>query len=94
MLLKELIHDIGYNSIFALSEKWLSQNHSEEFWHVEKQKFDCFQKDRIQTTKTKSGGIIMYVPKILKPGLRDDLNCFPDTNFECLWVELSTQKMK
>ena len=63
-----------------------------DFWHVDKQNFDCFRKDRIQTTKTKGGGIIMYIPKILKPRLRDDLNCFPDTNFESLWVELSIQK--
>ena len=92
LLLKELIQDIGYNCIYAFSETWLSQNHPEEFWHVDKQKFDCFRKYRIQTTKTKGGGIIMYIPKILKPCLRDDLNCFPDTNFESLWVKLSIQK--
>ena len=34
----------------------------------------------------------MYIPKLLQPRLRDDLNCFPDTNFESLWVELSIQK--
>ena len=34
----------------------------------------------------------MYIPKILKTCLRDDLNCFPDTNFESVWVELSIQK--
>ena len=89
LLLKELIQDIGYNGIYAFSERWLSQNHSEEFWHVDKQNFDCFRKDRIQTTKTKGGGIIMYIPKFLNPCLRDDLNSFPDTNFENLWVELS-----
>ena len=75
-----------------LVKKWLSQNHPGEFWHVYKQNFDCFRKYRIQRTKTKGGGIIMYIPKTLKPRLRDDLNCFPDTNFESLWVELSTQK--
>ena len=36
----------------------------------------------------------MYIPKLLKPRLRHDLNCFPDTNFESLWVELSIQKKK
>ena len=92
LLLKEPIQDIGYNCIYAFSETWLSQNHPEEFWLVDKQNFDCFRKDRIQTTKTKGGVIIMYIPKILKPRLRDDLNCFPDTNFESLWVELSIQK--
>ena len=91
LLLKERIQDIGYNCIYAFSKTWLSQNHPEEFWHVDKQKFDCFRKDRIQT-KTKGGGIIMYIPKLLKPCLRDDLNCFPDTNFESFWVELSIQK--
>ena len=34
----------------------------------------------------------MYIPKCLKPRLLDDLNCFPDTSFENLWVELSIQK--
>ena len=92
--MKELIQDIGYKCIYAFSETWLSQNHPEEFWHVEKQNLDCFQKDPIQTTKTKGGGIIMYIPKLLKPRLRDDLNCFADTNFESLWVELSIQKKK
>ena len=93
LLLKELIQDIGYNCIYAFSETWLSQNHP-EFWHVDKQNFDCFRKHRIQTTKTKGGGIIMYIPKSLKPRLRDDLNCFPDQNFESLWVELCIQKKK
>ena len=67
---------------------------SEEFWLVDKQNFDCFRKDRIQTTKTKGGDVIIYIPKILKPHLRDDLNCFPNTNFESSWVELSIQKNK
>ena len=31
----------------------------------------------------------MYIPKFLKPSLRDDLNCFPDTNFKSLLVELN-----
>ena len=91
MITKTLFH-IGYNCIYAFSETWLSQNHPEEFWHVDKQNFDCFRKDRIQTTKSKGGGIIMYIPQFLKPRLRDDLNCFPDTDFEILWVELSIQK--
>ena len=64
----------------------------QEFWHVDKQNFDCFRKDGIQTTKTKGGGIIMYIPKFLKSRLCDDLNCFPDTNFKSLWVELGIQK--
>ena len=81
LLLKEVIQDIGYNCIYAFSETWLSQNHPEEFWHVDKQNFDCFRKDRIQTKRTKGGGIIMYITKFLKPRLRDDLNCFQDINF-------------
>ena len=92
LLLKELTQDIGYNCTFAFSETWLSQNHPEEFWHEYKQNFDCFQKDRIQTTTIKGGVIIMYIPKLLKLRLRDDLNRFPDTIFESLWVELSIQK--
>ena len=28
----------------------------------------------------------MYIPKLLKPRLRGDLNCFPDTNIESLRV--------
>ena len=94
LLLKELIQDIGHNCICAFSETWSSQNHPQKFWHVAKQKFDSFRKDRIQTTKIKGGVIIMYIQKFLKPRLRDDLNCFPDTNFESLWVELSIQKTK
>ena len=82
LLLKELIQDIGYNCIDVFSDTWLSQNQPEEFWHVKKQNFDCFLKDRIQTTDTKSGGIIMYIPKFLTPRLCDDLNCFLDTNLE------------
>ena len=63
LLLKELIQDIGYNCIYAFSETWLSQNHPEEFWHVDKQNFDCFRKDRIQTTIAKGGGFIMYMSR-------------------------------
>ena len=70
----------------------MSRNNPEEFWHVDKQNFDCFRKDRIRTTKTKCGGIIMYIPKKLKPRLCDDLKCFQDTSFESLWVDLSIQK--
>ena len=88
----QLIQDIGYNCIYAFSETWLSQNHPEEFWHVDRQDFDSFREDYIQTTKTIGGGIIMYIPKILKPCLHDDLNCFPDINFEILWFKLGIQK--
>ena len=38
LLLKEPTQDIGYNCICAFSETWLSQNHPEEFWHVDMQK--------------------------------------------------------
>ena len=34
----------------------------------------------------------MYPQKLLNLRLHDDLICFPDTNFESLWVELSIQK--
>ena len=74
LLLKELIQDTGYNCIYAFSETWLSKNHPEEFWHIDKQNFVCFRKDCIQTTKTKCGGIILYIPKLLKLRLRDGLN--------------------
>ena len=84
LLLKELIQDIGHNCKYAFSETCLSKNYPQEFWLADRQNFDCFRKDRIQTAKTKGGGIIMYIPKILKHGLRDDLNCFPDANFEIL----------
>ena len=63
LLLKELIQYIGYNCIYAFSETWLSQNHPEEFCNVDKQNFDCFRNNCIQTAKTKGGGIIMYIPK-------------------------------
>ena len=53
LLLKELIQDIGHNCIYAFSETWLSQNHPQEFWQVDKQNFDCFRKDRIQQQKQK-----------------------------------------
>ena len=53
LLLKELTQVVGYNGIYAYCETWLSQNHPEEFWHVDKQNFGCFGKDRFQTTKTK-----------------------------------------
>ena len=66
LLWKELIQDTGYNCIYAFSETRLSQNHPADFWHVDKQNFNCFRKDRIRTTKTKGGGIIMYNAKLLK----------------------------
>ena len=53
LLLNELIQEVGYNCIYAFSETWLSQNHAEEFWHVDKENFDHFRKDCIETTKTK-----------------------------------------
>ena len=72
----------------------MSQNHRDEFWHVDKQNGDCFQKYRFQITKTKGGGIIIYIAKFLKARLRDDFNCFPDSNIERLRVKLSIQKKK
>ena len=47
LLLKGIFQETEYNCIYAFSETWLSQNHPEEFWHVDQRNFDCFRKNRI-----------------------------------------------
>ena len=44
LLLKEIIQDTGYNCLYAFSEKWLSQNHPEVFWHVDNKTLTVFEK--------------------------------------------------
>ena len=83
-----------YNSKSTDHERLSSISFNGMFFFI-KYRFSFYPNNKNRshpTTKTKGGGIIMYIPKFLKHRLRDDLNCFPDTNFESLWVELNIQK--
>ena len=60
--LKNLFNDIGENTIFGISETWLSPENDENLWNVLSETHIIFRNDRKQTKKQKGGGVALYVP--------------------------------
>ena len=70
--LKNLMHDCGLNTIFAISETWLNDKDDSLLWNVLNDTHVMFRNDRVPETnkkkiKKKGGGVALYVPKSLAP---------------------------
>ena len=85
--LKNLFNDIGENTIFGISETWLSPENDVKLWNILSETHILFRNDRKQTKKQKGGGVALYVPKRLSPREMKNLNLFDENNFESLWIE-------
>ena len=92
--LKQLMDDLGKNTIFGLTETWLKMNDDIRFWEVRSENFQCFRKDRNLSLhdKTSGGGLLLYIPRSLKPKERSDLTTISESRFESIWVECEFNK--
>ena len=78
-LLRTLMHDLGPNCIFCFKETWLCEFDDKNVFNLDKERYCFFRTGRISTvgTKTKKGGgVMMLVPKVFSPKIRNDLNVF------------------
>ena len=68
--LKNLMHDCGLNTIFAISETWLNDKDDSLLWNILNDTHVMFRNDRVpenKKKKKKGGGVALYVPKSLAP---------------------------
>ena len=70
--LKNLMHDCGLNTIFAISETWLNDKDDSLLWNVLNDTHVMFRNDRVpennkKKKKKKGAGVALYVPKSLAP---------------------------
>ena len=94
--LKQLMDDLGKNTIFGFTETWLKMNDDIRFWEVRSENFQCFRKDRNLSLhdKTSGGGLLLYIPRSFKPKERSDLKTISESRFESIWVECEFIKKK
>ena len=87
--LKILLGDSGHNTIIGLPETWLSSENDSKLWEIDGKKPLSFRRDRnlSEISKKRGGGVMLLVPKCLKPRIRNDLKM--NTSFEALLLEIS-----
>ena len=68
--LKSLINDVGANCIYGLSETWLDTKIDTDLVNPNKRNCLVFRNDRVSS---RGGGVLLIVPRKLKPKLRVDL---------------------
>ena len=92
--LKQLVDDLGKNTIFGFTETWLKMNDDIRFWEVRSEKFQCFRKDRNLSLhdKTSGGGLLLYIPRSFKPKECPDLTTISESRFERVWLECDCNK--
>ena len=92
--LKQLMDDLGKNTIFGFTETWLKMNDDIRFWEVRSENFQCFRKNRNLSLhdKTSGGGLLLYIPRSFKPKERSDLTTVSESRFESIWVECQFNK--
>ena len=89
--MRNFINDLGPNTILAVTETWLKDDDLKT-WDVSPQTHKCLSCYRKSTTKSKGGGILLYIPIQLEPKEKPKLNLCNVEHFESIWVELKLQK--
>ena len=85
--LTTMLQDLGSNIIFALSETWLKDEDNTKHWELNNEKFKTFRCDRNRRKNTLGGGVMIFVPRVLNPKQRPDLNYMNKECFESIWIE-------
>ena len=80
----------GANCIYGLSETWLDTKVDTDLVNPNKRNCLVFRNHRVSST---GGGVLLIVPRKLKPKLCIDL-AFKRTFFDTPWVEISCPKIK
>ena len=93
-----IVHDLGKNSIVAVTETWLDNDDNLEPWKIGGDRHCVFAQHRNKETSghNKGGGVMLIIPSHMQPILREDLSTVSTSAFESLWVEfrLPTCKSK
>ena len=71
--LKELMGDLGENTMYGITETWLGELDEAKLWEIN-ENFKFFRCDRKSDFKERGGSVILAVPKSLNPKERKDLN--------------------
>ena len=71
-----MFNNIGENTIFGVSETWMTETHDPNLWNVLKETQLFFNFNRCINDKSKGGGVALFVPLSLAPKERTDLNLF------------------
>ena len=82
--------NVGANCIYGLSETWLDTKIDPDLVNPAKANSLVFRNDPVSS---KGGGVLLIVPRNLKPKLRVDIS-FKCTLFDTLWVEITCPKIK
>ena len=67
----KLIQELTTNTIFGITETWLTPEDDEKLWDLDPL-YSSFRNDR--KCNNKGGGVLLAVPKILSPKVRPDLS--------------------
>ena len=91
MEFENLVNDHGKNAIFAITETWFTESDSPSAWCVDHDTYEVFFQNRNLsfTGRSKGGGVMLLIPKSLKPKLRTNLAEIQPM-FESLWVECNS----
>jgi hypothetical protein len=92
---RSFVEQLDDNTILMINETWLSNNDSDNNWIFDKEKYILLRKDRdIQRAKkSRGGGSMILIPRVLNPSRRTDLEIEPH-NTESLWVEINVCQKK
>ena len=88
--LRTLVHDLGLNCIFFVSQKNGCEFDDKKVFKPCQKRYCCFRTDRISTAETKMkkfDGVMMLVPKVFSRKIRNDFILFTG-KFESVWVSL------
>ena len=85
--LKNLSNDLGLNTIFAITETWLTERDEFKDWDISPKTHKCFRYDRKCVDKTKDGGILLFIPCRLESNELPGFNLCNAELFESIWVE-------
>ena len=92
--LNAIVGELPENTIFCFTETWLTSNDHDDFYNPKKDQYMRFRFDRVKEgVSKKGGGVMLLIPKIFAPKLRNDLNKF-SVDFESIWAELKINNRK
>ena len=93
---KSFVSKYQHNTIFAITEIWLTTKDCNNLWNIDKTFYDLIRADRDLKTSgmKKGGGVLFLIPKKFKSKVRSDLINTDAKHFESLWVECTLDNTK
>ena len=92
--LKKILHDLGPNTITAITETWLNDTDEKTLWQLLDQ-FQFLRSLRRKPSKLKVGGMMLIVPALFNMKTRKDhAKSFKENEMKNIWIELNTKNRK